>query len=172
MKLLVVASMILLATPVMAETLSEKTGINSTLKIAPTTNDFVSEAAISDMFEIQSSTLASSKLTGDGKAFADQMIADHTKTTIELTAAAAEEKVPVPTALDSSHQKMLDKLKSLSGQDFAKQYFNDQVSAHKSAVNLFQRYGKGGKDAKLKSWASDKLPTLQHHLQMAQALDK
>jgi putative membrane protein len=47
-----------------------------------------------------------------------------------------------------------------------------QVSAHKSAVSLFQRYGQGGDNAKLKAWAQTTLPKLQHHLEMANMLDK
>jgi hypothetical protein len=59
--------------------------------------------------------------------------------------------------MDSSHQKMLDKLNSLNGDDFRKQYFSDQVSAHKDAVSLFERYGKVGDNAKLKDWAATTL---------------
>ena len=70
----------LLAGPALAETAAEKTGVNSTLGIAPTTNDFIQEAAISDMFEIESSQMASAKLAGPEKEFADKMVADHTKT--------------------------------------------------------------------------------------------
>jgi len=47
-----------------------------------------------------------------------------------------------------------------------------QVSAHKDAVSLFERYAKGGENAKLKNWAGTTLPHLQHHLEMAQTLDK
>jgi putative membrane protein len=47
-----------------------------------------------------------------------------------------------------------------------------QVSAHKDAVSLFERYAKGGDDPKLKDWASKMLPTLRHHLEMAQNLGK
>src|SRR5436305_1649264 len=83
--LLFTASITLLALPVYAETVGEKTGVNSTLGIAPTTPDFVQEAAISDMFEIQSSKMASGKLSGPEKEFADHMVADHSKTTTELT---------------------------------------------------------------------------------------
>jgi putative membrane protein len=73
----------------------------------------------------------------------------------------------VPSTLDSSHQKMLDKL---SGSDFNKQYKRDQVSAHKDAVSLFLRYAKGGDDAALKDWAGKTLPHLEQHLEMAQNL--
>ena len=47
-----------------------------------------------------------------------------------------------------------------------------QVSAHKDAVSLFERYAKGGDNTALKDWAGKTLPTLQHHLEMAQELDK
>jgi putative membrane protein len=47
-----------------------------------------------------------------------------------------------------------------------------QVSAHKSAVSLFDRYAKGGDNAKLKDWAQKTLPHLQHHLDMANMLDE
>jgi putative membrane protein len=46
------------------------------------------------------------------------------------------------------------------------------VSAHKDAVSLFERYGKGGDNPDLKAWASKTLPDLQGHLKMAQDLDK
>ena len=169
---LVIAIWALLAAPALAETAAEKTGVNSTLGIAPTTNDFVQEAAISDMFEIESSKMASAKLTGPEKEFADKMVADHTKTTAELAAEAKADNIPIPPAMDSWHQKMLDKLNSLTGDDFRKQYFRDQVSAHKDAVSLFERYGKGGDNLKLKNWATTTLPALQHHLDLAQGLYK
>ena len=47
-----------------------------------------------------------------------------------------------------------------------------QVSAHKDAVSLFERYAKGGENSKLKGWAGKTLPALQHHLDMAQTMDK
>jgi putative membrane protein len=158
--------------PAFAATLGEKTGINSTLGIAPTTKDFVTQAAVSDMFEIQSSKMASAKLTGAEKGFADQMVADHTKTTTELTHAATGVGVPLPTGMDSAHQKMLNTLNGLTGDQFRKEYFSDQVSAHKDAVSLFQRYGNSGENGTLKGWAAKTLPALQHHLDMAQGLYK
>jgi putative membrane protein len=46
-----------------------------------------------------------------------------------------------------------------------------QVSAHKDAVSLFERYAKGGDNAKLKDWEGKTLPALQHHLEMAQNME-
>jgi putative membrane protein len=165
-----------LTAPAYAQSVGEKTGVNSALGITPTTPDFVREAAMSDMFEIQSSQLAEQKSNDAAtKTFAQKMVTDHTKTTTEMKSMMSSGKlkgVEAPTAMASSQQSMLDKLKGLNGNDFTKQYHDDQVSAHKDAVSLFERYGKGGDNPELKDWANKTLPTLQDHLKMAQDLDK
>jgi putative membrane protein len=165
---------VLLAGPALAQSVGEKTGVNSTLGIAPTTADFVKEAAISDMFEIDSSKLAQDKGNAEEKSFGSQMITDHTKTTAELKGLVSSGKVKadVPSALDSSHQSKLDKLRGESGKDFSSDYDSDQLSGHEDAVSLFERYAKGGDNADLKDWAGKTLPILRHHLEMAQNLSK
>jgi putative membrane protein len=169
-KILLLGACLLVTAPAFAQSMGEKSGINSALGITPKTADFVNEAATSDMFEIQSSQLAAERAKGDVQTFANQMVTDHTKTTSELKGLAPQSEVSLPTQMTSSQQSMLDKLKGLQGADFDKQYMDDQVSAHKDAVSLFQRYGKGGSDDKLKAWADNTLPTLQHHLDMAQSI--
>ena len=166
------AAVLALNAPAFAQSAAEKTGVNSTLGIAPKTEDFVKEVAISDMFEIESSKLAQTKGNAPAKDFAAHMVTDHTKTSTELKSMVSGGKVKaeVPAALDSSHQSKLDKLKGLNGDDFTKQYDSDQVAAHKDAVNLFERYSKGGDNADLKAWAGKTLPALQAHLKMAHDL--
>jgi putative membrane protein len=172
-KTIAIALCALLASPAVAESVGEKTGINSVLGLSPTTRDFVQEAAISDMFEIASSKLAEQRADDATKAFAKQMIADHTKTSDELKAAVASDaNTPLPIALDSSHQGKLDKLTGLTGEDFTKRYREMQVTAHENAVSLFERYAKGGDSGKLSHWAVETLPDLKHHLELARALEK
>lgn len=165
---------LLLATPVLAQSMGEKTGTNSTLGITPATPDFVKEVAISDMFEIESNKMGEQKGNSAQKSFAKQMVADHTKTSTELKqmVSGGKVKAELPSALDSSHQSKLDRLKSKSGDDFASDFNSMQVDAHKDAVDLFERYSKGGDNADLKSWAAKTLPVLKHHLEMAQNLKK
>lgn len=74
--------------------------------------------------------------------------------------------------MTSSQQSMITKLKGLKGADFNEQVHSDQISAHKRAVDLFMRYGDNGENAKLQSWAATTRPALEHHLMMAQDLDK
>ena len=162
-----------LASTASAQSVSEKTGVNSVLGITPKTEDFIKEAAMSDMLEIDAAKIAQQKGNADEKKFAEVMITDHTKTTTELKGLVnGEMKSAIPSALDDSSQKKLGKLRDAKQEDFASEYDPMQVSAHKDAVDLFERYAKGGDDAKLKDWAGKTLPALQHHLEMAQMLDK
>jgi len=156
-----------------AQSVGEKTGVNSAVGIAPKTEDFIKEAAMSDMLEIGAAKIAQQKGNAAEKKFAEQMIADHTKTSNDLKGpVAGEMKAAIPTVLDDASQKKLDKLRAEKPEDFAGQYDPMQVNAHKDAVSLFERYAKGGDDPKLKDWAGKTLPALQHHLEMAQYIDK
>ncbi len=102
------------------------------------------------------------------------MVTDHTKTSTELKGLVSSGKVKaeLPSALDSSHQSKLDKLRGENGKDFSSDFDSMQVGAHKNAVSLFERYSKGGDNADLKKWAGKTLPALKHHLTMAQNLKK
>jgi putative membrane protein len=176
MKLTIVSlgfASLLLSTAALAQSTGEKTGVNSVLGIAPKTEDFIKEAAMSDMLEIEAGKIAQDKGNADEKKFAAEMVTDHTKTSTELKAMiSGEMKAALPTMLDDTSQKKLGKLRDSKPDDFASEYDPMQVSAHKDAVSLFERYSKGGEDPKLKDSAGKTLPALQHHLEMAQAMDK
>ena len=117
--------------------------------------------------------IAKLKGNAEEKKFAEMMLADHTKTSNELKAIIpASMKAAVPTTLDDASQKTLAKLRDAKPEDFSSEYDSMQVSAHKDAVTLFERYANGGDDLKLKDWAAKTLPALKHHLEMAQTLDK
>jgi putative membrane protein len=157
-----------------AQSVGEKTGVNSTLGISPTTQDFVTEAANSDKLEIAAAKIAQQKGDPDEKKFAEEMMTDHTKTSDDLKGMVdrGEVKATLPAELNDSSQKKLTELQDAKPKDFSGYYDPMQVSAHKDAVSLFERYAKSGDNAKLKDWAGKTLPTLQHHLQMAQSLKK
>lgn len=155
-----------------AQSVGEKTGVNSALGITPKTEDFIKEAAMSDLLEIDAAKIAQQKGDADEKKFAEAMITDHDKTSTELKGLVPSDMTSaIPTSLDNSSQKKLDKLNDAKPNDFASEYDPMQVSAHEDAVSLFERYSKGGDNAKLKDWASKTLPALQHHLQMAEQMN-
>jgi putative membrane protein len=170
---LALALLTIVASPALAQSIGEKTGVNSALGIAPKTQDFIKEVAMSDMTEIETSKLAQSRGNAEEKKFAEMMIADHTKTSNELKSMVPDTlKSALPTGLDDAAQKKVAKLRDAKEDRFNSEYASMQVSAHKDAVSLFERYAEGGDDPKLKGWAGRTLPALKQHLEMAQALDK
>ncbi|MDP9563381.1 UNVERIFIED_ORG: putative membrane protein [Rhizobium nepotum] len=173
-KFLISTAFLAFATAAIAQSATEKTGVNSALGIAPSVEDFVREASSSDVFEIESSKLALTRGDEATKAFAQQMITDHEKTSAELKqlVESGQVKATLDATTNSSHQTMLDDLKKLEGSEFVEQYKENQVSVHEDAVDLFKRYSQGGENPVLKAWTAKTLSALQHHLQVAEGLEK
>ena len=63
---------------------------------------------------------------------------------------------------------MLQRLGKLSGSQFDKSYMQDQVSEHRKTISLFEKEDRSGQNPELKTFATNTLPTLRRHLQMAQ----
>ena len=90
---LIALGCLLVASPVLAQSVGEKTAVNTALGVSPSTPDFVKQVAISDMFEIESNKLGEQKGNAAEKGFASQMVKDHTKTSNELKELVASGKV-------------------------------------------------------------------------------
>lgn len=124
---------------------------------------FVAKAASSNAFEIRSSELAGQKATQPSlKAFAAEMIADHTAAAEKLKAAAGSH--PIPEAMAPRHAAMIALLEGAEGADFDMIYADMQAGAHREAVTLFAAFAGHGSDAGLKAFAAETLPTLESHL--------
>jgi putative membrane protein len=158
----------LVASPAYAQTVEY--GDPGSRSVALTTPEFIKEAAQNDLFEVESSKLAVGKTQGLVKEFADRMVMDHTKSATDLKRMAQSAGIELPEDVSSLHRALLNHLRGLSANDFAKQYITDQIGAHKYAVSLLSRYRSRGENLAVKAWANRTLPDLQHHLEMAQDL--
>ncbi|TIT75364.1 MAG: DUF4142 domain-containing protein [Mesorhizobium sp.] len=133
------------------------------------TQTFVATVPNANEFEIQSSKLAGEKSASDDvKAFARQMIADHTKAGEDFKAALSQGQTtasikPAGPALQPEEQHLLGELKNASGKDFDQKYIRMQLDAHKDAVALFSTYAKSGDDPAMKEFAKKELPVLKTH---------
>ena len=175
-KLFVVGVVLVLGTPasISAQSIGERSGLNALIGVSPSTADFVKEAAIGDMFETGSSELAAIRGDTSARAFAAHMNEAHQKSASELTLLVKRHaaQIAIPPMMDSARQTMLTKLRGLMGDDFNRQYREDQIAAHNDAILLFQRYADGGDNASIQAWARNMLPLLQEHLKMVQELGR
>lgn len=135
------------------------------------TGAFVSNAAQSDMYEIQAAKVAEQKSKNpDVKKFAAQMIKDHTKSSTEMKPLISKAGQTPPADLDQRRKGFLDNLKAADAGSFDKTYMDQQVAAHDEALTLLQGYAKDGSDAGLKAEAGKLVPVVQHHSDMAKQL--
>lgn len=135
--------------------------------LARTVRVFVRVASEANLFEIESSKLALEKSRSDViKAFAQQMVDDHTVAGENLAKAVAESDVDskhVEETLSMSHLQAMEKLRGLEGAAFDREYVKVQATAHKQAVILYMDYAKYGTDRPLREFADKTLPTLREH---------
>ena len=135
--------------------------------------DFVMEAAGGGMMEVEIGKMALTKASSsEVKKFAQMMVDDHTKANNELKALAEQKSITLPAALTDKHQKMVDDLMKKSGKNFDKDYMDMMVSDHKKDIDAFKEASEDANDADIKAFASKTLPTLTHHLDEAQRIEK
>jgi putative membrane protein len=134
---------------------------------------FANAAASSDAFEIETSRLAADKAaSAKVKAFAQSMIKAHTESTAKLKTAAAAATPPVTPApqLSALQQQTLSELQGKSGPEFDTAYAKAQVEAHQMTLDALKAYSASGDVPSLKSFATEMVPVVTAHLNMAKGL--
>src|SRR5947209_10503076 len=134
---------------------------------------YLSMAASSDQFEIQSAQLAQTASQNPAVgSIAQMLVADHTQSTQMLMAAAAAAHVPAPPpTLLPQHQALLDQLRAAgSGPSFDMAFQQIQIQAHQQALALHQNYAASGDVPALRATARQIVPVVQRHLNALQSL--
>jgi putative membrane protein len=134
--------------------------------------DFVGKAANGGIAEVELGKLARSRGSNDAvRQFGQRMVTDHGKANDELMQIAQAKNLSLSRELDTRHRHLRDRLVKLSGNDFDRAYTSETVKDHRKDVAGFKKQAIQAKDPDLRAWAAQKLPTLQEHLRLAEALD-
>lgn len=143
-----------------------------TAKLSHQDKSFLKDAAESGNAEVSGSEVAlKQSANADVKTFAQMMVDDHGKAGAELKTLAEQKGVKVPDSPSIAKKTEIKLLSERKGSSFDKHYAESiGVKAHQDTIKLFQKEIDKGTDADVKAWASKTLPTLQHHLEAAQAL--
>ena len=105
--------------------------------------------------------------TEEVKNLASRLHTDHMKANDELTKIASQKNWTLPAEPTADQKNQKAKLEKLSGTAFDKAYADLMVTNHRNNIPLFERQASKGADAELKQFASNTLPTLKEHLEMA-----
>jgi putative membrane protein len=133
--------------------------------------EFIKQASEAGEGEIKASEHAKKNASSEEvKTFAEEMIKDHRKAATELTRIATSKGIQPSQEPATSAKAKIKALETKKGASFDKAYSEMMVSDHKKAVELFEKASTDLDDAKLKEYATNTLPTLKHHLEMAEKL--
>jgi putative membrane protein len=114
-------------------------GTSGAADISRSDRDFVKDAAIANMAEIDLGRIALEKgADANVKKFAQMMIDDHTKALDALKTVATENHVELPAQVDDDHREKAEKIGSKSGMDFDRDYADMMVDGHENFVNTLE----------------------------------
>lgn len=131
--------------------------------------EFVTKAAEGGMMEVELGRLATQRASSEEvKSFGQRMIDDHSQANQQLLQIANQKNLTVPTTLPADKKAQYEEYAKLSGAEFDRAYMKHMVEDHQKDIAEFERESKNGKDDAVKGFASQTLPTLREHLQMAQ----
>lgn len=130
---------------------------------------FLSEAAYSDLKEIEAGKAAQAKAQSAAvKELANMMVSDHTAMSQQIKALASKKNVAFQDTLSAEDRDMIRNNKK-SGKDFDREYAGMMVSDHENAIRKFENAANNSKDPEIKALANEALPRLRHHLEMSKA---
>ena len=162
----------LLSTAALALAVSMGAQAQAPAKLSGQDKSFLKDAAEGGNAEVSGSQVALAQSgSADVKTFAQMMVDDHGKAGTELKSLADQKGVKVSDTPSITKKTEIKLLSERKGSSFDQHYADSiGVKAHEDTIKLFQKEVDQGTDADVKAWASKTLPTLQHHLEAAQAL--
>lgn len=132
-------------------------------------DDFVETASAKGHAEINAAQTALENGSPQLHAFANKLIADHTTTNNQLKELARQSDLEV-----ADDATLMDRAKGMvlsvrDGDSFDRAFIDNQIAAHEESIELFQRAANSD-NPEISAFARSKLPTLEEHLRMANAL--
>ncbi|WP_333865327.1 DUF4142 domain-containing protein [Chitinophaga sp.] len=125
------------------------------------------KAAEDGLFEVRISTDAQGKANAASvKELAKHMQTAHEKVNKELMELANQKSIVLPTAISDGQSRDIGNIMEKSGKDFDKAFVDKLESAHKDAIDLFEKGADKSEDPDIKAFFAKHLPELRTHLDM------
>jgi putative membrane protein len=136
------------------------------------TQKFMTEAIQGNLAEVAMGELAQQKGQSDAvKSFGQQLVKDHSGANQKATAVASGLGITSPTEPTKKQKADHDKLAKLADAKFDRAFSQAMVKDHGKDVKAYEKAAKL-RDAEAANYASQTLPTLKQHLDMAKDLAK
>lgn len=134
---------------------------------------FVKMGIQGNLAEVSMGQLAQEKGQSEGiKSFGQQLVKDHTDANQKLMGVASSVSLTPPTEPTKKQKADHDKMAKMSGAKFDREFAKHMVMDHKKDIKDYEKATKMRNADAVASYASQTLPTLNQHLEMAQSLAK
>lgn len=130
---------------------------------------FMKKAAIGGMMEVELGQVALKSTNPKVKAFAEQMITDHSKANDELKALATKSGIILPAEYPADDKAHVDMMKKMTGAAFDKHYIGMMVTDHDKTIALFKAAA-NSQDKGVSDFAKKTLPVITGHYEKAKAI--
>lgn len=156
-------TLMLMLTPMAAQTLGEKTGVNAMLDRAPTGSDVLLELHQFDLFEQGADETAQTRGDDALKQYSTSQSNAAGKRDDELAKLSKKAGLNLKFSEQPSQTRsdLLAGLEGSVGPAFVRKYYESQVTEFDAAVSLLQRYLQKPDTDEIKSFATKQLPVLE-----------
>lgn len=146
---------------------------------APNDAQIAMIAVVANSVDVDAGKMAAQKASSkEVKEFAETMVRDHTAVNAKATALAKKlgvtpEESATSKSLKADGDKMMAKLKGMSGAEFDKAYVDNEVAYHEAVIGVVTKtLIPNTKNAELKSLLESAGPIFTSHLEHAKQLQK
>ena len=135
---------------------------------------FVTDAIQGNMAEVQLAQLAQQKSQSqDVKQFAQKLANDHSQMNQKwFDPVARQMRVSEPKGPSKKDKKLIEKLQSLNGDEFDKEYITAMLKDHQDDLKKFKQEADASQDPALKQIAQLGSTVISNHLQLAEQVAK
>jgi putative membrane protein len=135
--------------------------------------EFARKAAEGGLKEVRLGELAQQQAASEQvQQFGERMVEDHGKANEQLMQIADAKGIELPQELSQEAQQLYDELQQKSGAEFDQAYMDEMVSDHQKDVESFSEFAASGQDQELVQFATETLPVLEQHLEMAEQISE
>jgi Domain of unknown function (DUF4142) len=144
-----------------AESVMEKTGVDSMLGIVPTGADVLSEIHQFDLFEQGADETAQQRGDEGLKQFSTDHAGAAEKQDKQLAGLAKKASVEFPEEPSAGRSNRLAGLQGSVGPAFIRNYYGAQVAEYASVLSVLRRYLEKADNEQIKTFASKQIPAFE-----------
>jgi len=103
-------------------------------------------------------------------SYAGMILKEHQESLQDLTKLMREKNIAQPDTFDGETKQDIDRMASLSGSEFDREFINMMVSGHEKTLELFRSVSFTAHDTDVQDYVDGMIPKLDKHLRKAQEL--